>query len=241
MTNALRVALVDPNDQSRETLTQLLERIGEVWLEADCSRYELFVSLVDQTQPDIAIINLDSDIDKALLVIQQLNLEAPSISILVTSETSDGQVILRVMRAGAEEYLTLPLQQDELSSALARLRRHRPTPDNEEHRNCEVIALAGANGGVGATSIAVNLGCCLTEKPQNSVAILDLDLALGDADVFLDLIPEYTLADVVQNVGRLDIDLLRKSMTKHQTGLFLCLAPSISLRRNSSRKKVSNA
>ena len=64
MTNALRVALVDPNDQSRETLTQLLERIGEVWLEADCSRYELFVSLVDQTQPDIAIINLDSDIDK---------------------------------------------------------------------------------------------------------------------------------------------------------------------------------
>ncbi len=225
MTNALRVALVDPNDQSRETLTQLLERIGEVWLEADCSRYELFVSLVDQTQPDIAIINLDSDIDKALLVIQQLNLEAPSISILVTSETSDGQVILRVMRAGAEEYLTLPLQQDELSSALARLRRHRPTPDNEEHRKCEVIALAGANGGVGATSIAVNLGCCLTEKPQNSVAILDLDLALGDADVFLDLIPEYTLADVVQNVGRLDIDLLRKSMTKHQTGLFLLPRP----------------
>ena len=225
MTNALRVALVDPNDQSRESLKQLLEMIGEIWVEADCSRYELFVSLVEQTQPDIAIINLDSDIDKSLLVIQQLNLEAPNISILVTSETSDGQLILKVMRAGAEEYLTLPIHQDELSSALARLRRHRPMVESEQQRDCEVIALAGANGGVGTTSIAVNLGCCLAEKPQNSVAILDLDLALGDADVFLDLIPEYTLADVVQNVSRLDIDLLRKSMTKHHTGLFLLPRP----------------
>jgi pilus assembly protein CpaE len=225
MTNALRVALVDPNDQSRESLKQLLEMIGEIWVEADCSRYELFVSLVEQTQPDIAIINLDSDIDKSLLVIQQLNLEAPNISILVTSETSDGQLILKVMRAGAEEYLTLPIHQDELSSALARLRRHRPMAESEQQRVCEVITLAGANGGVGTTSIAVNLGCCLAEKPQNSVAILDLDLALGDADVFLDLIPEYTLADVVQNVSRLDIDLLRKSMTKHHTGLFLLPRP----------------
>ncbi|MGC6441655.1 MAG: AAA family ATPase [Rubripirellula sp.] len=225
MTNALRVALVDPNDQSRESLKQLLEMIGEIWVEADCSRYELFVSLVEQTQPDIAIINLDSDIDKSLLVIQQLNLEAPNISILVTSETSDGQLILKVMRAGAEEYLTLPIHQDELSSALARLRRHRPMAESEQQRDCEVITLAGANGGVGTTSIAVNLGCCLAEKPQNSVAILDLDLALGDADVFLDLIPEYTLADVVQNVSRLDIDLLRKSMTKHHTGLFLLPRP----------------
>ncbi len=225
MTNALRVALVDPNDQSRESLKQLLEMIGEIWVEGDCSRYELFVSLVEQTQPDIAIINLDSDIEKSLLVIQQLNLEAPNISILVTSKTSDGQLILKVMRAGAEEYLTLPIHQDELSSALARLRRHRPMVESEQQQDCEIIALAGANGGVGTTSIAVNLGCCLAEKPQNSVAILDLDLALGDADVFLDLIPEYTLADVVQNVSRLDIDLLRKSMTKHQTGVFLLPRP----------------
>ncbi|MCH1496594.1 MAG: AAA family ATPase [Rubripirellula sp.] len=225
MTNALRVALVDPNDQSRESLKQLLEMIGEICVEGDCSRYELFVSLVEQTQPDIAIINLDSDIEKSLLVIQQLNLEAPNISILVTSKTSDGQLILKVMRAGAEEYLTLPIHQDELSSALARLRRHRPMVESEQQQDCEIIALAGANGGVGTTSIAVNLGCCLAEKPQNSVAILDLDLALGDADVFLDLIPEYTLADVVQNVSRLDIDLLRKSMTKHQTGVFLLPRP----------------
>ena len=52
----------------------------------------------------------------------------------------------------------------------------------------EVIAIAG----VGSTSTAVNLGCVLAENTMNSVALLDLDLALGDADVFLDSIPDYT-------------------------------------------------
>ena len=55
--------------------------------------------------------------------------------------------------------------------------------------------------------------------------LLDLDLAIGDADVFLDTIPEYTLADVAQNVARLDFTLLKRSLTKHSSGLFLLPRP----------------
>ena len=69
------------------------------------------------------------------------------------------------------------------------------------------------------------LGCVLAEDARNSVALLDLDLALGDADVFLDSIPDYTLADVVQNVSRLDIQLLKRSLTKHSSGLYLLPRP----------------
>ena len=82
-----------------------------------------------------------------------------------------------------------------------------------------------ATGGVGSTSVAVNLGCILAAQPGNSVALVDLDLALGDADVFLDSIPDYTLADVTQNVSRLDIQLLKRSLTKHQSGLYLLPRP----------------
>ena len=63
-----------------------------------------------------------------------------------------------------------------------------------------MIAVAGATGGVGTTSLAVNLGCALAADPNNSVVLVDLDLCLGDADVFLDTIPEYTLVDVAQNI-----------------------------------------
>ena len=61
--------------------------------------------------------------------------------------------------------------------------------------------------------------------PKNSVCLVDLDLSLGDADVFLDAIPDYTLVDVAQNVTRLDFTLLKRSLTKHSSGLFLLPRP----------------
>ncbi len=88
-----------------------------------------------------------------------------------------------------------------------------------------MIAVTGATGGVGTTSLAVNLGCSLAADPANSVVLLDLDLCLGDADVFLDTIPEYTLSDVAQNIARLDLTLLKRSLTKHDTGLYLLPRP----------------
>jgi pilus assembly protein CpaE len=86
-----------------------------------------------------------------------------------------------------------------------------------------MIAVAGTTGGVGSTSVAVNLASILAASPERSVALVDLDLALGDADVFLDTIHDYTLADLTQNVTRLDLDFLRRSLARHRSGL--CLLP----------------
>src|SRR5208283_5231818 len=88
-----------------------------------------------------------------------------------------------------------------------------------------VVAVVGSRGGVGCTSLAVNLGCNLAQEPNNNVALIDLDLALGDADVALDLMPDYTLADVALNIDRLDMTFLRRSLSKHATGLSLLPHP----------------
>ena len=66
-----------------------------------------------------------------------------------------------------------------------------------------------------------NLACALAADEYNTAALVDLDLCLGDADVFLDTIPDYTLMDVSQNVTRLDFALLKRSLTKHASGLSL--------------------
>src|SRR5208337_1652196 len=90
----------------------------------------------------------------------------------------------------------------------------------------QVIAVLGSRGGVGCTSLAVNLGCARAQDPDNQVALVDLDLALGDADVALDLIPDHTLADVALNIERLDMAFLRRALIKHEaTGLSLLAHP----------------
>ncbi|MEM8666987.1 MAG: AAA family ATPase [Planctomycetota bacterium] len=225
MTNVLRIALVDPNDGTRESLKAMLLGMETVWLEADCSRYEFFPDVIEQTNPDVGVIALDSDPEKAVDLIQQLSTDAPETAILAASEDTDGQMILKTIRAGAREFLTLPVSNDDLSGALQRVSQQKFGTAEGGGRSCEVICVAGATGGVGTTSTAVNLGCVLADDSRNSVALLDLDLALGDADVFLDSIPDYTLADVVQNVSRLDIQLLKRSLTKHSSGLYLLPRP----------------
>ena len=225
MSNVLRIALVDPNDGTRESLKAMLLGMDTVWLEADCSRYEFFPDVIEQTGPDVGVVSLDSNPDKAIDLIQRLGHDAPETAILAASEDTDGHLILRTIRAGAREFLTLPVSDEDLSSALQRVSQQKFGTADGGGRSCDVIAIAGATGGVGTTSTAVNLGCVLAEDSRNSVALLDLDLALGDADVFLDSIPDYTLADVVQNVSRLDIQLLKRSLTKHSSGLYLLPRP----------------
>jgi len=225
MGNVLRIAVVDPKDSTRDALKSALLGLDTVWLEAECSRYEFFSDVVDQTKPDVGFVALDGDPDRALDLVAQLTKNAPECAILVTSSSTDGNLILRTMRAGAKEFLTQPLKPEDVAAALQRVARqkHGSRPGNPH--GCQVYAVIGATGGVGATSMAVNLGCALAADKDNTVALVDLDLALGDADVFLDTIPEYTLTDVAQNVARLDLTLLKRSLTKHESGLYLLPRP----------------
>lgn len=225
MSNILRLALVAADDQTREQLKALLLELGSVWLEADCSRFEFFPAVVEQTLPDVGVIALDSDPEQALGLVEQLTRTHPDCVLLVVSASTDGHLILKSIRAGAREFLTLPLSVDDLHGALDRISVQKFGSGELRKTTCEVIAFAGATGGVGCTSIASNIGCFLARGGGRSTALMDLDMALGDADVFLNVIPDYTLADVVQNASQLDMQLLKKSLTKHASGLYLLPRP----------------
>jgi pilus assembly protein CpaE len=225
MSNVLRLAVVDPNDSQRETLKGLLLGMDMIWLEAECSRYEFFADVVAQTNPDIGVVSIDSDPKKALELVTRLAATSPNCAVLVVSSSNDGSLILQALRSGAKEFSPLPVRIDDLLGALGRINERRFGSGENRPRGSQVIAVAGAIGGVGTTSLAVNLGCALARNPQNSVALIDLDLCLGDADVFLDTIPDYTLVDVAQNVTRLDFTLLKRSLTKHSSGLYLLPRP----------------
>jgi len=225
MSNVLRLAIVDPNDSSRDAFKKILMGMDAIWLDAESSRYEFFVDIVGQTDPDVGVVAIDADPDKAIHLIENLRDANPKCSVLVVSGSADGQLILRAMRAGAKEFLTQPVGIEELVLALERISNQRHSSDGSKPRGCRILAVTGATGGVGSTSVAVNVGCALAREPTNTVALVDLDLSLGDADVFLDTIPDYTLVDVVRNVSRLDFTLLKRSMTRHASGLYLLPRP----------------
>lgn len=227
MSNVIRVAIVDPVDLSRNELKTMLLGLDVVWLVADCHRFEFFPDVIAQAQPDVALVVLDSNPSKGLELIARIQADAPDCTVMVISSSTEGSLILQAMRNGAKEFLAAPLKIDDFLSALDRLRHLTgKTSSDGQVRTSQVIAIAGASGGVGCTSLAINLGCSLAQKATNSVAIIDLDLALGDTDVWLDIIPDYTIQDVADNITRLDFSLLKRSLTKHDCGAYLLPRPA---------------
>jgi pilus assembly protein CpaE len=231
MRDVQRIAIVDPSDATREELRNVLLGMESVWLEAECSRYEFFFDVIRQSSPDVVVVSLDSDQAKALALIAQMAQEAPDVPVLAVSARGDGQAILQALRSGAREFLTAPVVLEDLLKALRRLQRGRSSGGSANgevpggKQASQVIAVLGSRGGVGCTSLAVNLGACLAQDPGHSVALVDLDLTLGDADVALDLMADYTLADVALNIERLDMTFLRRSLCKHSSGLSLLPHP----------------
>ena len=223
MSGTLRISICDPDESTRDNLKKYLVGMDQVWLEADCSRYDAFEDIVAQTTPEIAIIDIDSDDAEALQLVESLSSSHPQCGVIVVSRQTDGQMILKAIRAGAREFLNSPVQIDELVGALDRISA--TLGGSQRSNSGSIITVAGSSGGVGTTSIAVNLAVALASRPERNVVLIDLDLALGDADVFLDMIPDYTLLDVAQNITRLDLALLRKSLTKHNSGVYLLPRP----------------
>src|SRR5271165_6313573 len=177
MKDVQRVAIVDPSDSTREPLRNLLLGVESVWLEAECSRYEFFIDVARQSNPDIVVVALDADHTKAMQLIGQLTQECPGTPILAVSARGDGQSILAALRAGAKEFLTQPVVLEELLTCLQRLRQSRGGSENGTHANGTpkvdslVVAIVGSRGGVGCTSIAVNLGCNLAQDKNHNVAL----------------------------------------------------------------------
>lgn len=224
MNNVVRLAMVDPQDQTRNSIKSLLLGIDTVWLEAECARYEFFPDIIAQTQPDIALVALDADPNKGLAAISEVHHESPECQILVVSSSQEGSLILQSIRNGAKEFLNAPLNLDDFMAALDRIQNVRGGRDGRT-KGTTVMTIIGAGGGVGCTSLGVNLGCALAANEANSVAIIDLDLSLGDADVWLDIIPDYTIQDVADNITRLDYSMLKRSLTQHASGAFLLPRP----------------
>ena len=226
-----RIAIVDPSESSRESLRAMLLGVDFVWLEAECARYEYFHEVIQQSTPDLVIIALDADKAKALELVRQLAAEFPKLPMLTIS--ADSQTLLQSLQRGARHFLTLPITLEDLLATLRRALNESGFVETgvgaaRPQQQCMITAVLGSRGGVGTTSLAVNLGATLASEPGNNVALIDLDLAFGDADIALELGGNdiISLADLARNIERLDMNFLRRALVKHaESGLSVLRHP----------------
>lgn len=231
MKEAIQAVLVDPIDDSREAMRRLFAGLTTVRMAEVLTSYQGAAARVAGVAPDLMIVNVDGDPTQAVDLIRTVVQNNPGVAVLPASRVRDSSVILQVIRAGAREFLTLPTPPQELLDTVSRLVDRRDegqvsaqgaTPADG---GSQVIAVTGAAGGIGCTTIAVNLATTLAKTCGHEVVLADFDLMLGSLDACLDIIPDQTLQGVIQNVDRLDLMLLKRSMTRHSSGLYVLPHP----------------
>ena len=225
MKDAIQVVLVDPISESRQMLQQAFASISTVWLAEACTRYQGAAQRVSEIAPQLVVVVIDEDPATAINLITSLVQNHPGVAVLPASRVRDSSVILRVVRAGAREFLTLPTKPEELLDTVNRLLNRRDDTQPAASKGPQVIAVTGAAGGVGCTTLAVNLATTLAKASSDEVVLTDFDLMLGSLDACLDIIPDHNLLGVVQNIDRLDLTLLKRSMTRHSSGLYVLPHP----------------
>jgi len=177
---------------------------------------------------NVVLLDLDSGAADGFRILEEMIRLQPDVRVLVASSDRDPDLILRVVRAGAADFVGLPLQREPLMESLSRAARRGGVESGTSAPRGRVMAFLGAKGGCGATSVAVNLAatlCAPQGGKQRSVILLDLDTPGGDVAAMLKMKPSYTLADVASNLHRLDTDLLNSMAMRHESGL-MCLSIS---------------
>jgi pilus assembly protein CpaE len=177
---------------------------------------------IKNLRPSAVVITIaDTNAEHALKIIEKLSVECPQIAIISAARESSPDLILCSMRAGAREFLRLPVIADEFKTVLDRTAEFCAGQKAAPKKKGRMIAVFSSKGGCGTSFIATNLAASL-----NAPAVLvDLNLQAGDLPLFLGLEPKYSIADMVENRVRMDDSLLASYITPHSSNLSLLAAP----------------
>jgi pilus assembly protein CpaE len=225
MKDKVKIVLVDPTARTRQELQRQLGGINEVELVEVCAAYQAGIKRLATLAPDLAIVVVDDDLEQASALVETVASGFPGVSLLPAGTEHDGGMILRLVRSGAREFLPLPCTPLDILEAVRRICPRIESDGGGGPRGPHVIAIAGAAGGVGCSSLAVNLATTLTKLSRRDTVLADFDLLFGSIEECLAVIPDNSLEVVVRNIDDLDPALLKRWLPRHTSGLYVLPHP----------------
>lgn len=234
--NPLSIAVISPNVVHRNAAIAALDRFPN-------SRIREYITYPPDAEEvaqvlrqdfDVVIIDLDSDPEYALELVENICVDGGT-NVIVYSARPDPDLLLRCMRAGAREFLPMPLTSGSMAEALVRVSARRlefTSARSTSHAHIapkthgKMLVFASAKGGAGVTTLAGSLAVSLAKEFSQRVLLIDLALPLGDAALNLGLKSQYSTLNALEHANRLDGTFLASLLVRHESGLHVLAAPS---------------
>ncbi len=238
----IRVLIVDDIPETRENLRKLLFFESDIEVVGAATNGDEGISMAGELKPDIVLMDINMPGIDGITASEAITQQVPLAQIIMMSVQGEADYLRRSMLAGAREFLIKPFSSDELISSIRRVyelgasrRQAMPAAEpaapskTKQERPAEelgkVVAVFSPKGGVGCSTVAINLAIALHKMEGAQVVLVDSSLQFGDVAVLLNLQANRTLADLAPHIDELDQELLSHVTLSHSSGIKALLAP----------------
>jgi pilus assembly protein CpaE len=238
----IRLLIVDDIPETRENLRKLLFFESDIDVVGAATNGEEGIQMAVELQPDIVLMDINMPGVDGITASERISQQVPFCQIIMMSVQGEADYLRRSMLAGAREFLIKPFSSDELVSSIRRVyqlgasrRQALPTmaqvpsgamaAATTPQERGKVVTIFSAKGGVGCSTIAVNVAIALQQNAASKVVLVDTSLQFGDIGVLLNLYASRTIADLSSHIDELDNELIDDILIAHSSGVKTLLAP----------------
>ena len=211
------IVIIDENPEARLLIRESVQGYSDLHVLAETDSLIYGYELIRQNRPELVFIDLRDNIQQSLDLVSRISSYFRDTLIFVSGESLTLEGVIACMQAGAREFLTRPLNPEEIATYIDKHKEELTLDRSQGDQNGRLITVFSNKGGLGKTTVAVNLAVAISEVLRKPVAVVDLNLQLGDVTTFLDLQPKQTIVDIARNLGRVDAAYLENSLATYET------------------------
>jgi len=185
---------------------------------------EIFDILTSKNEKSLLIADLSTNKQKKLDLILKITQHSKNCKVLALSDNPSVDLIIEIMRAGAKEFIPVPIIKNEFFEAVNKLIQTGDEP--KKNSRCKIISVFSNKGGIGKTSLAANLALELSKITGENIALIDLNFQMGDITTFLDLKPSFNISYMLENLDKINETFLLSTLERYKkTNLYVLADP----------------
>jgi pilus assembly protein CpaE len=233
----IRVLIADVLPDARDNVEVLLKGEEGIEVIGVASDGQTAISLARESKPDIVLLDAELPGIKGVRTAELLSEQVPTAAIILMAGQPDMATIRHAMQAGARDFLAKPLRRDDLVASVRNVfgldraqRAGQPATTSEpavaKRDKGKIICVFSPKGGVGRTTVAVNLAIALRTLTGKRVALADCNLPFGDVGIAMNLVAKKTMADLLPSISDLSPETMNSVLAVHESGVRVLLAPT---------------
>ncbi|MBP1920798.1 AAA family ATPase [Youngiibacter multivorans] len=224
----IKVLVLEATQEERNTISEILSNVEYIILVGESDSEDEAVDFIEDNSVDVVLLGAKVGED-GYRIAEKISNEYPDIAIIMMEDDLKEETMHKAIFAGAKDVLIKPFTPSKLVDTIYRVNQlakkkvmiHKEGSTKARRKSTlgQVMTVFSTKGGVGKTFVSINLAVALAKNTGKRVVLVDLDLDFGNAALALNILPKFTLTDIVDDIRNIDADLIESYLIPHDSGI----------------------